>query len=141
MIALGAASLLLLTPRFTMTELIVADDALDQLMPPSVPLMAGAMIVGTLAIWMAFGRRSAALVPILVTQVLIVFLLGHQFAFLGLVESSATLLRLFGEFALIIVGLAATYALGVMMTTRARHRWSRTDDRSGSQREVPGTLL
>ncbi len=120
MIALGAVSLLVLQPQFTMAELLVADDAFDRLLPPSVPLMIGAMVVGTILFWLYYGRRPAALAPILVTQVLLVFLLGHQFAFLGLVESSSLLLVAFGEFALITVGLAAAYCLVAMWSTRAR---------------------
>jgi hypothetical protein len=122
MIALGAVSLVVLRPRFTMAELMVADDAFEQLLPPSVPLMIGAMVVGTIAIWAYYGRRRLALAPILVTQVLLVFLLGHQFAFLGLVESSSTLLLVFAEFALFTVGLTAAFCFGVMWSTRALER-------------------
>lgn len=114
MAALGAASLLLLAPRWTMAELMVADDAFEQLMPPSVPLMVVAMVVGTVLFWLYCGRRPAALGPIAITQVLLVFLLGHQFAFLGLVETSSTLLRLFGEFTAITAVLGGGFALGVM---------------------------
>jgi hypothetical protein len=54
----------------------------------------------------------------LVTQVLLVFLLGHQFAFLGLVESSSALLAIFAEFALYTVGLSAAFcALALGSTT------------------------
>lgn len=122
MIVLGAVSLLALRPRFTMAELMVADDAFDRLLPPSMPLMIGAMVVGTIVIWIYGGRRPAALVPILLTQVLLVFLLGHQFAFLGLVESSSALLVVFGEFALFTVGLTVAFCLGVMWSAMALDR-------------------
>ncbi len=122
MIALGAVSLAVLRPRFTMAELMVADDAFERLMPPSMPLMIGAMVVGTTLIWLYCGRRRGALAPILVTQVLLVFLLGHQFAFLGLVESSSALLVVFGEFALFTIGLTATFCLFVMWSTMALER-------------------
>jgi hypothetical protein len=105
-----------------MAELVVADDAFERLMRPSAPLMIGAIVVGTIPIWLRLGRRSAAFAPVLVTQVLLVFLLGHQFAFLGLVESSAALLVVFGEFALFTVGLAAAFCLGVMWSTLALGR-------------------
>ena len=84
--------------------------------------MIGAMVVGTIAVWLYCGRRWAALAPILVTQVLLVFLLGHQFAFLGLVESSSALLVVFGEFALFTVGLAAAFCFGVMWSMMALER-------------------
>lgn len=119
MVALGAVSLAVLRPQFTMAELMVADDAFERLLPPSVPLMIGAIAAGTVAVWLYCGRRGAALIPILVTQVLLVFLLGHQFAFLGLVESSSTLMMVFGGFALITVGLAAAFCLFAMWSTIA----------------------
>ena len=122
MISLGAVSVVVLRPRWTMAELLVAEDAFERLMPPAVPLMVGAMVVGTVVVWLYCGRRWAALVPILVTQVLLVVLLGHQFAFLGLVEASSALLVVFGEFALFTVGLAAAYCLGVMWSTMALDR-------------------
>lgn len=125
MIALGAVSLLVLSPRFTMAELMVADDAFDRLLPPSIPLMIGAMVVGTAVVWMSFGRRRGALLPILVTQVLLVFLLGHQFAFLGLVESSSTLFVVFGEFALLTIGLTVVFAAGVAWSSTALDRIGR----------------
>ena len=122
MMALGAVSLAVLRPRFTMAEMMVADDAFERPLPPSVPLMIGAMVVGTIVVWLYCGRRWAALVPILVTQVLLVFLLGHQFAFLGLVESSSALLVVFGEFALFTVGLTAAFCAGVMWSTMVLER-------------------
>lgn len=119
MIALGVVSLAVLRPRFTMAEAMVMDDAMAELVPPSVPLMVGVIVVGTILFWLYYGRRRAALVPILVTQVLLVFLLGHQLAFLGLVEPSSTLIVAFGEFALINVGIAGAFGFGVMWSTIA----------------------
>ncbi len=121
-IALGAVSLAVLRPQFTMAELLVADDAFERLMLPSAPLLIGAMVVGTALVWLDCGRRWVALIPILVTHVLVVFLLGHQFAFLGLVESSSALLVVFGEFALFTVGLTAAFCLGVMWSMVALKR-------------------
>ncbi len=122
MIVLGAVSLLALRPRFTMAELMVADDAFDRLLPPSMPLMIGAMVLGTVLIWVYCRRRPAALLPILLTQVLLVFLLGHQFAFLGLVETSSALLVVFAEFALFTVALTAVFCLGVIGASEALDR-------------------
>lgn len=119
LIALGAVSLVVLRPRYTMAELSVVDDAFERLLLPSVPLMIGAMVVGTVFVWFYCGRRRAALAPILITQVLVVFLLGHQFAFLGLVESSSALLVVFGEFALFTIGITAAFCLGVWWSTMA----------------------
>lgn len=121
-VALGAVSLAAFSPLFTMAELLVAEDDMERLLPPSAPLMIGAMVGGTVLFWLLYGRRLAALAPILVTQVLLVFLLGHQLAFLGLVESSSTLIVVFGEFALIAVGIAAVFCFGVMWSTMALER-------------------
>ncbi len=122
MIALGAVSLVLLRPQFTMAELMVADDAFERLLTPSMPLLIGAMILGTVSIWVYYGRRPGALLPILLTQVLLVFLLGHQFAFLGLVESSSALLLVFVEFSVIVLGLTAVFCLGVIWLATVFHR-------------------
>lgn len=119
MVALGAVSVAVLQPRFTMVELLVSEDDMELLIPPSAPLMIGTMVAGTILFWVLYGRRRAALVPILVTQVLLVFLLGHQLAFLGLVEPSSTTIVAFGEFALLAVGIAAAFCFGVMWSSVA----------------------
>lgn len=119
MVALGAVSFLVFRPRFTMAELLVAPDAFDQLISPSMPLILGAMAVGTLAVWAYFRFRGAALGPILITQVLVVFLLGHQFAFLGLVASESALYVTAAGFVGITAALAAAYSLGVMGVEKA----------------------
>lgn len=125
-VALGAVSFLVFRPRFTMAELLVAPDAFDQLISPSMPLIAAAIVAGTVAVWTFWGRRLQALGPILVTQVLVVFLLGHQFAFLGLVESETTLFVTAAGFVGITVVLAGVYGLGVMGSTVALERLRRS---------------
>ena len=116
-VALGVISLAVLRPRFTMAEALVMDDAMAELTPPVLPLMVGVMLAGTIMFWLYYGQRRGTLVPFLVTQVLLVFLLGHQLAFLGVVESSSTLMVFFGEFALIVFGIAAAFSVGVMWST------------------------
>jgi hypothetical protein len=116
MIVLGVVSLAVLEPRFTMAEAMVMDDAMAELTPAALPLMIGVMFVGAILFWLYYGQRRGTLVPLLITQVLLVFLLGHQLAFLGVVESSSTLIA-FGEFALIAVGIAVAFGSGVMGST------------------------
>ncbi len=117
MIVLGFVSLSVLQPRFTMAEAMVMDDAMAELTPPALPLMTGVVFVGTSLFWLYYGRRRRALVPLLITQVLLVFLLGHQLAFLGVVESSSPMIAFFGEFALIAVGIAGAFSSGVLGST------------------------
>jgi hypothetical protein len=116
-VALGVVSLAVLQPRFAMAETMVMDDGMAELTPPALPLIVLVVVVGTILFWLYHGRPRGALVPILVTQVLLVFLLGHQLAFLGLVETSATLIVFLGEFALIAVGIAGAFSLGMMWST------------------------
>ena len=114
-VALGAASFVALDPQFTMAELMVADDALEQVIPPAVPLMIAATLVGTLILWVLFSRTRAAVIPIFVTQILFVLLVGHNLAFLGLVEVSSDVLRVFGEFVALTVFLAVGFAAGTAL--------------------------
>ena len=120
LVVLGAVSFLVLEPKFSMAEAMVLDDALAELIPPALPLMIGAILVGTLLVWSAYGRRRASLAPILVTQVLLVFLVGHNLAILGLVELSADLVTVFGEFIGLTAYLGVGFAAGLMLLNRVR---------------------
>lgn len=115
LIALGAASLLMLEPRFAMAELIGADDALGRLLPPALPLMGAATLVGTGLLWVRYGRSTAGLLPILVSQALLVFFVGHNLAILGLIEMSSRVLLGFAEFTGLTLFLAATFGLAVRL--------------------------
>lgn len=122
LVALGVASFAVLDPRFTMAEAMAMDDALAELIPPALPLMITATLVGTLLLWFAYGRRRAALAPILVTQVLLVFLVGHNLAILGLVELSDDLLAVFVEFTGLTAFLGAGFAAGLVLLGWLRGR-------------------
>ena len=122
LVALGAVSFAVLDPQFTMAELLVSDDALAEVIPPALPLMIVATVVGTFALWVLFDRNRAALIPILVTQVLLVFLVGHNLAILGLVGMSSALLYIVGEFFGLTVFLAAGFAAGVRLLASVRSR-------------------
>lgn len=126
LVSLGAVSLILLEPRFTMAEAMVMDDPLAELLPPAVPLMVAAMIVGTAIVWAVIGRRVSSLIPVFVTQVVLVFLIGHNLAILGLVELSGTVYRALTEFIGLTVFLAAVFAGGVMAGHRLLNRSART---------------
>lgn len=84
--ALGIASLVVLEPTASMAELMASTDALGDLVPSALPLMAWASVVGTGAVWATQRRRLRALPAVFITQVLLVVLIGHNFAILGLVE-------------------------------------------------------
>lgn len=123
LIGLGGVSLLVFEPRFTMAELIDADDALARVLPPAMPLIVTGTIVGTLVLWMVYERRRRALFPLLVTQGLLMFLVGHNLAILGLVDiPNDQLFRVF-EFVGLTIVLAGLFAAGAMVVGSVR-TWS-----------------
>lgn len=122
LVGLGAASFLILEPRFTMAEIMNADDALARLLPPAMPLIIGGTLVGTLALWLAFGRRRSALLPTLVTQALLMFLVGHNLAILGLVDIPTDQWYRVAEFVGVTFFLAACFALASMALASIRLR-------------------
>ena len=118
--ALGALSLVVLEPRFTTAETQLMDDAMGELMPPALPLMIAVILLGTWLLWALYGHRRSAVVPILLTQTLLVFLLGHQLAFLGLVQMSGDLVTVFAEFIGLAAFLGFAFTAIPILTTRAR---------------------
>jgi hypothetical protein len=134
LVLLGVASLLLLDPRYTMAEAMVLDDPLAELLPPATPLMVAAGLVGALILWGTFGRRPEAIVPIVTAQALLVFLIGHNLAVLGLVEMSGALATILAEFAALTTYLAAAYAAGVFAAERVRATVTRSRAASGPTR-------
>lgn len=110
LIGLGAASFLVFEPRFTMSELIDAEDALSRVLPPAMPLIGAGTVVATFALWLVFGRRTSALLPILVPQALLMFLVGHNLAILGLVAIPTDQLYRIFEFVGLTVFLAVGFA-------------------------------
>jgi len=120
LVALGGLSFVVLDPRFTMAEAMAMEDALAELIPPALPLMIGAVVVGTVLVWIGYGRRATALAPVFVVQLLLVFLVGHNLAILGLVELSGDLLVTFVEFIGLTALLGFGFAAGVTVLTRLR---------------------
>lgn len=110
-----------------MAEAMAMEDALAELIPPALPLMIGAILAGTAVVWIGYGRRAGALVPALVVQVLLVFLVGHNLAILGLVEQSGDLLVNLVEFIGLTALLGFGFAAGVTILTRLRARTVRAD--------------
>jgi hypothetical protein len=113
--ALGVSSFLIFEPSYSMAELLVADDPLGDVLPPAMPLLIIATVAGTLAMWAVSGRKPAALAPILVTQALIVLLVGHNLAILGMVDMSGAVAHMVGEFALLIAFLAGGFAVAAIV--------------------------
>lgn len=110
---LAPASVLLLDDRWTMAEIMVLDDPVSLLMPAALPVMGAGIVVGTTALWLWSGRRWSALGPILVSQALLVFLLGHQLAFLGLVDLDSSAAVALAEFGGLVLLLAGLFGVGV----------------------------
>jgi hypothetical protein len=126
LLALGGVSILVFEPRFTMVEILSVDDPLRLLMPPALPLMVAGTLVGALALWALFGLRNRALGPILVSQSLLMFLVGHNLAILGLVEVPADQLYRVGTFVGLTGFLAFVFAFGTLAATGGRSwlvRW------------------
>jgi hypothetical protein len=122
LVGLGAASFLLLEPRFTMAEVLNASDPVARLLPPAMPLIVGGTVVGTLVLWLGFGRRWRALFPMFVTMALLMFLVGHNLAVLGLVEIPTEAFYRVLEFVGLTVFLASAFASGVWPLEKARMR-------------------
>ena len=96
-----------------------------------LPLMGGAAAVGTVALWLWSGRRSRALLPLLVTQVLLVFLAGHQLAFLGLVDMGGEVVATMGAFVGLVILLGGLFTVAVLTGEALRIRLLATTGRSG----------
>lgn len=126
LIALGAASFVVLEPRFTMAEAMAMENALAELIPPALPLMIVATLVGTLLLWIGYGRRRPALAPILATQTLLVFLVGHNLAILGLVELSDGVATAFVEFIGLTAFLGAGFSGGLVVLAWLQQRLTRS---------------
>lgn len=126
LVALGPLSVLTLDSRWTIAEMSNNEDAMALLMPPAIPLMAVAAVVGTAVLWLWLGRRPHALLPLLLTQVLLVFFAGHQLAFLGLIETGSHTVVALAEFGGLILLLGALFGTGVLTGEALRSRQSRT---------------
>ncbi|MGI9529823.1 MAG: hypothetical protein ACR2NG_08930, partial [Acidimicrobiia bacterium] len=86
LVALGIVSLLGFEPTWTFAELNTDDPPLGELFAEATPLMVGFAVIGAVPIWLSFTRKSSALPPILVTEAVLVLLIGHNVAIIGLVE-------------------------------------------------------
>lgn len=117
---LGFASIIAMEPQFTMVEILAMDDPLGRLMPLAlVPMILGT-VAATAGIWLVFGRKGASLIPILVTQALLMFLIGHNLAIMGAVEIPSSMLYLIWEFVGLTLFLGAGFALTALLVTRLR---------------------
>jgi len=69
------------------------------------------------------GRNRGSVLPILVTQFIISFLLGHNLAALGAVVWVSEIFPLVAEFIALTVALAVAYAVGAHLMTVLQGRW------------------
>lgn len=114
LLALGVASLILLEPIASMDTLTASPEPLGDLVPSALPLMTGAAVVGTAVTWATSGRTRALLPSAFTTQLLLVVLVGHNFAILGLVELPNARAAL-GSFSGATVFLATSFALAYLL--------------------------
>lgn len=113
LVALGIVSLLWFEPTWTFAELSVEGAPLGDLFSRAVPLMVAFAFAGSLPVWGVFSLKLSALGPILVTQTLLVLLLGHNVAIIGLVDFSnggwGTVGEMLGFVALIGAAFTVTF--------------------------------
>jgi len=113
MFALGIVSLIGFEPAWTFAELNVEDPPIGELFSRALPLMIGFSLVGALPIWVTFGRKRSAFVPIIVTEAVLVLLLGHNVAIIGLVDLTtdgwSLVWIMFGLVAFLAAANALTY--------------------------------
>ena len=126
---LAFVSLAVLEPRFTMAEMMAVDDGMAVLVPPSLPLMGAAAVFGTVVLWLWSGRRSRALLPLLVSQVLLVFFAGHQLAFLGLVDMPGEIVATMGAFVGFVLLLGGLFTGAVLTGEVLRARLLATTEK------------
>ncbi len=101
-----------------MAELMAMDDPLDRLMPLAVMPMILGTVLATPVLWWLFSRRAGAMVPIFVTQALLMLLIGHNLAILGAVEIPQTMLYVVGEFIGLTVFLGVAFAMTAALIMR-----------------------
>ena len=111
LLTLGVVSLAVLDPIMSMAEIMASADPLGDVLPSAVPLMVAAVVVGTGVVWMAYGRRPRSLAPMLVTQAMLVFFIGHNLAILGLVDIPANERARLFSFVGVTVLLGASFAV------------------------------
>ena len=111
LLALGVVSVMLYEPEWTFAELNVPNPPLGDLFTRVVPLMVIYTVGATLLVWASFGRVRSAFVPILVTEALLVLLLGHNVAIIGLVSIPAGSWYLVGEMLALVAFLGIVYAV------------------------------
>ena len=111
LVALGIVSLLGFEPSWTFAELNTDDPPLGELFAKATPLMIGFTAIGAIAIWLCFTRRWSALPPILLTEAVLILLVGHNVAIVGLVDLTSEGWSLLGLMFGLTIFLGATYAV------------------------------
>ena len=110
---LGLVSLIGFEPAWTFAELNTADPPIGDLFAAALPLMTWFTVVAATLLWLAFGPSRASAVPILITEALLVLLLGHNVAIIGLVdlndEGSGLVLVMYGLVAFLGLAYALVY--------------------------------
>jgi hypothetical protein len=122
LLALGGVSLAVLDPILSMADLMASPDPLGDVLPRALPLMAAASVVGTVLVWLTYGRSRRSLAPMLLTQLLLVFFIGHNLAILGLVDIPADERIRLVSFVGVTVFLGASFALIAEGLERVRRR-------------------
>ena len=105
-----------------MAELMVDNPPLGELFGQALPLMGTFTAIGAIALWVAFSRRISALPSVLATVALLVLLLGHNAAIIGLVDIPAGGYRLVAEMLGLVVILGVSFTLIGLLLQRSLFR-------------------
>jgi hypothetical protein len=90
---------------------MVAEPPLGELFGQALPLMAAFTVIGSIALWAAFSREASTLPSVVATVALLVLLLGHNAAIIGLVDIPA------GGYDLVAEMLGLIVILGISFTS------------------------
>lgn len=108
---LGLVSFAVFSPQWSMAELMVEDPPIGELFGQALPLMGAFIAIGAIALWAAFSRRISSLPSVLATVALLVLLLGHNVAIVGLVDVPAGGYYFVAKMLGLIVVLGASFTL------------------------------
>jgi hypothetical protein len=128
LLCLGLVSLAVFSPQWSMTELMVDNPPLSELFGQALPLMGAFTAIGAVALWAVFSRRISTLPSVFAAVALLVLLLGHNAAIIGLVDIPARGYYLVAEMLGLIVILGISFTvIGLLLSQLSLRSRQRSD--------------